>query len=464
MKIIISLQILNIDLENVDYNLIGNERDDQIIWTKSNDEEPVGPDYNLIIITDKKMKNIEDISVGAQIQTPTQDIKDAFLASLFEAYIVQQIDEADGFEHTHELIDLPIQEDINPYDPKLIRVDTKPFSIEHICKLINKDKLDISPDFQREFVWTEISRKSRLIESIMLRIPIPVFYLSQDDEGKYQVVDGIQRLTVINDFITNKFKLKNLEYLKDLEGKWFRNESRPTNDSIPPLYAGRIEDTQLFFNIIDPSTPERVKYDIFRRINTGGKTLNPQEIRNCLSNPKTRQLLKKMVELESFQEATRGSVSKTRMADKELALRFAGFYLLDTQILSNYEYKGKMSDFLDYVNQRLNKESKILHEDILNAFDNAMTNAFILFSGNAFRRTTYINKALFLSWSRQLFRVDSALLKNSPQIKQASFKLKDRIENDIEYNRSISGGTNDIWSIEKAYKVARKILEELLYD
>lgn len=460
MEVILSLQVLDIDIESVEYRLIGTESKDSVIWVGT-DEERAGEDFRLEIETDKEMKKIIKILVGKRIETSEQDIKEVFLALLLEAEFNRQTDEADGFEHTHDVNSNFSSKENNPYDPKLIRVDTKPFSIEHVCKLISSKKLDISPDFQREFVWTEITRKSRLIESIMLRIPIPAFYLSQDEDGNYQVVDGIQRLTVIKDFVDNKFKLKNLEYLTTLEGKWFRNLKKPSEYSIPAMYSGRIEDTQLFFNIIDPATPKQVKYDIFRRINTGGKTLNAQEIRNCLSSVNTRQLLKNMVNLESFLQATRHSISRTRMADKEMALRFVAFYLLDTRKLNKLKYTGNMNDFLDQVTEVINKANEKLRNDILNAFDNAMNNAYVLFSDNAFRKVSFINKALFLSWSRQLYKIDSNVLKNAPHVDVAKAILDKRINDDIEYSRSISSGTNDIGSIEKSYKTAGAILEEI---
>lgn len=461
MEIILPLLVLDIDVENVDYRMIGTWEEQSVIW-KRVDEEPAGEDFKLEIETDRLMKNIIKIIAGKRIETKEDDLKDGFLALLLEAEFDKQIEEADGFEHTYDNKRNVALVEYNPYDPRLIRVDTKPFSIEYICKMIKSKKLDISPDFQREFVWTEITRKSRLIESIMLRIPIPIFYLAQDDEGNYQVIDGIQRLKVIDDFVNNRFRLKNLEYLTELDGKWFCNQNKPAEQSVPAMYAGRLDETQLFFNIIDPSTPEQVKYDIFRRINTGGKALNSQEIRNCLSNVKTRELFKEMTELESFLKATRGSVSRTRMADKEMALRFAAFYLLYTRNLCKIEYKGNMEDFLDQANEVINKISDQLRRDILMAFDNAMNNAYILFGDRAFRKVSFINKALFLSWSRQLYNIDSNVLREAILVHDAKEILDKRIESDMAYNHSISTGTNDVSNIEVAYITAGDILKEIL--
>ena len=458
MKISLSLQVAD---ELVDYRLFASEEKDYVLW-KNTDEEALGSGFELEIKTDKNLKTIINTHKGSNIQTLPVDIENLFLTALFEAYIKQRTDEDDGFEHTQDtLIDTPSNE-LNLYDPKRIRVDSRPLSVEYTCGLIARKKLDLSPDFQREFVWTEITRKSRLIESIMLRIPLPVFYLAQDDEGRFQVIDGIQRLTVINEFVNNKFKLKNLEYLGNLDGRWFRKESQPEDKNLPELYAERIEQSQLFFNIIDPQTPEQVKYDIFRRINTGGKALNAQEVRNCLSNPRTRSLLNQMVTLESFIKTTRGSIRRTRMADRDVAMRFIGFYLLDKKKI-DIEYKGNMDEFLDYITGYLNKNLReALAYDIVTAFDTAMLNAFALFGDTAFRKSSFINKALFLSWSRQLHKIDNEKLLSIPSLMTRAKNLLDtRIQHDALYNNSISAGTNDVDNIKIANAAAREILEEL---
>ena len=103
----------------------------------------------------------------------------------------------------------------------------------------------------------------------MLRIPLPVFYMAQDRNGVLQVVDGLQRLTVIQQFLNNELRLKDLEYLKNEEGKYFRHED--PNMCIDQRYRKRVMQTQILVNIIDPQTPVDVKFDIFKRINQGGR-------------------------------------------------------------------------------------------------------------------------------------------------------------------------------------------------
>lgn len=454
METIISLRVIDIDSETVDIKLV-NEGN---IWKKKDDEYPTGIDYSLEIKTNEN--KIVSIHKGAKIESSTDEIYQLFSDVLLSIRVSNLESEYDGIEMNDETSGEILE--IEPYDPMKIRVDTKPFSVEYVCKLIEKGRLDISPAFQRGFVWTEITRKSRLIESIMLRIPLPLFYLSQDEDGNYQVVDGVQRLTVINDFINNRFKLKNLEYLTELNNKWFNRKDKDKDESIPLLYSGRIEDTQLFFNIIDSSTPERVKYDIFRRINTGGVSLNSQEIRNCLSTKETRKMLEEMVKLDSFKKSTNNSVRSTRMADRELALRFAGFYMLDEKLI-DIEYRGDMDWFLDRVTDSLNKQPEAVKERIISQFDISLTNAYLLFNSRAFRKTTQINKSLFLSWTRLLRRYSTSEIEiiDNNIIKE---KLKSRIEVDATYYYAITYATNDALNIQRAYNVAKEILEECLNE
>jgi uncharacterized protein with ParB-like and HNH nuclease domain len=135
--------------------------------------------------------------------------------------------------------------------------------------MVKEGDLELAPDFQRKKVWGPV-QKSRLIESILLRIPLPAFYFSSDEQGLLQVVDGLQRLSTINDFVNGKFVLNGLEYLqKDVGGKRF--------ETLPANWSRRVYSTQIIANVVDPQTPDQVKFDIFKRINTGGSPLNAQE-------------------------------------------------------------------------------------------------------------------------------------------------------------------------------------------
>lgn len=452
-----TIRILDIDEKDWEVSLIKRESDGKIIW-ETEEKEYTGPDYRLSFILDERGRKVSDILKGNNIIDSTDELKHRFEELLFEENISKAIQEEDGFDNADES-ENDNTEKYNPYNPKLIRVDTKTFSIGQINQMILDKEIDLSPDFQRGFVWTDITRKSRLIESLLLRIPLPVFYFAQDEEGLFQVVDGVQRLTVIKSFLNNEFKLKNLEYLSECEGKWYKNPSFSKEQSLSGMYARRIEQTQLYINIIDPQTPAKVKYDIFKRINTGGKALNRQEIRNCLSNSRTREFLHSLAGSDEFLKATRGSVSPVRMADEELILRFIAFYLIDTERSTVKEYRGGMDELLDETVNILNSSDLMLLKNVRGGFTNAMVNAYKLFGNEAFRKSRYINKALFLGLSRVLcwYRPDQMEHVDRQALKAG---LEAAIRADQSFSSALSMATNDARNVNRVYSKIKEILEK----
>ncbi len=426
------------------------DNEDSVIW-KFQDEQ-----FELEITTDKEIRTVKDIQSSDTIVESKEEIQRRFLDSAFENKMNQLINMEDGFDDADEE---ERNEGIkyNPYNPKLIRVDTKTFSIRQMDELIERGDVDLSPDFQRGFVWNDITRKSRLIESLLLRIPIPVFYFAQDEEGLFQVVDGVQRLTVINSFMKNEFKLKNLEYLSECNGKYFKKPGAKA-DSLEDVYVRRIEQTQLFVNVIDPQTPGKVKYDIFKRINTGGKALNGQEIRNCLANGRTRAFLHELSGSPNFLHATRRSISAARMADEELVLRFIAFYLIDHKVTEN-EYKGGMDELLDDTVEVLNglKTEKFI--EIREHFFQAMDNAYYLFGANAFRKANYVNKSLFLGISRVLCDIAPQRLHEKKK-EEIARQMQTEISGNERFRNALSMATNDARNVRFVYDTVKGIIGE----
>ncbi|MGQ2984357.1 DUF262 domain-containing protein [Flavobacterium sp.] len=356
-----------------------------------------------------------------------------------------------------------------PYDPEKIRVDTKPFSLRQIYDMIRGGDIDLSPDFQRNLVWNNL-RKSRLIESILLRIPLPMFYFAQDDEGKISVVDGLQRLSTIREYMDNQFALSNLEYLEDkCRGRFFKHEN--PDKALEAKYVRWFNMTQITVNVIDPSSPFKLKYDIFRRINTGGQPLNAQEIRNCLASIDLRSALKTMSNLESYKRATGWSVKDVRMEAQELALRFILFsrkYKSDNT-LNNYS--GNIDSELNSLTELLNKEKTFNYSAVIDSFDNAMKNAEYLFGTYSFRkcliehlqpnaRKQLINKALFVSWSVLLSDLDHNLIAQQFNHGDFAYPLASKITNDHELLSYLTYSTNSKANIQAAFKAANELINE----
>ena len=246
-----------------------------------------------------------------------------------------------------------IDEFITPFNPDEISINSKTVSLDSVLRRMKNGTIRLTPPFQRKSVWDDI-RKSRLIESMMLNIPLPMFYISSDADGNWDVVDGLQRITTIKEFILGKynldkerydekgFKLKKLEFWGSLDGKRY--------DELPGKLYNNIADTELQFTIINPDTPEEVKRNIFKRINTGGMPLTSQEIRHALYQGTSTKLLEKLSENKEFLWAVT-RVDDSRMGARELILRFLSFYIRDyTQYKKDSSMDAHLSNTMRIIN------------------------------------------------------------------------------------------------------------------
>lgn len=369
-------------------------------------------------------------------------------------------------------------EEFRPYNPDEIKVHSKQFNVRLISDMIDNGDIDLTPDFQRNLVW-DSHQKSRLIESILLRIPLPMFYFSEDDEGRITIVDGLQRLTTIKEFMDNKFALKGLQYLGDsCNGRYFSNKNKDGSSNgkktIDVKYFRWFNMTQFSVNVIDPSSPPKVKYDIFRRINTGGKPLNNQEIRNCLAGKGLREALREMSDLTEFKAATDSSIKPTRMDDQEVALRFILFHRFIEKDGTIDEYNGYMDSSLDNLTEEFVRIKKEELEKYVQLFSNAMKNAEYLFGRKyAFRKITpkdigpltykqLINKALFVTWAVLLANYEHKLIKDkNPEI-ALLVPLAEEIANDAQLKYYLSYGTNGRANLIYAFSSAKALIDTCL--
>jgi hypothetical protein len=368
-------------------------------------------------------------------------------------------DDGHGIEEESSPSDeLPI---VTPWDPSKIRVDPKMFSMQNIIDMIDENDLELAPPFQRKEVWKPL-QKVRLIESILLRIPLPAFYFSATSDGKYQVVDGLQRLSTVRDFVKNKFPLESghLEYLRDDVGEKEYASLEGT------LWARRIRTTQIFVNIIDPQTPSKVKFDIFKRINTAGSPLNAQEIRHCMSRDTSRNFLKACTSLDSFCEVMGPQFSShPRMTDREFVLRFVAFSLANP---SEYDLAGSMDAFLTEATRKLDEQCTPNGlNNLKTSFDRAITSAWRLFGEYAFRkwplyedRKNPINRALFEVWTVELAKYEwHTLEKFRDKIVRESREL---MSGDFEFIHAISASTGDTHNVNTRFSRISSLLKEIV--
>ena len=362
-----------------------------------------------------------------------------------------------------------------PYNPNRITVQSKNISLVQLNTLIEEGDIDLQPNFQRNFsVWNSF-QKSRLIESILLGIPLPVFYFSEDSEGVYTVIDGLQRITTIKEFMDNKFPLTKLEYLNHCNGKYYKSEGNKAG--LERKYVRRFNTTNILLNVIDPNSPPAVKYDIFRRINTGGKPLNNQEIRNCFIPNGLRIILKQMVALPEFKLATDNSIKSVRLDDQEIVLRFLLFYDIYMHFGTIDSYNGNMEASLDRFSERY-KEGEIIEEKLyVKSFSNAMQNAAYLIGGRyAFRkivkedleeksRKQLINKALFVCTSLLLARYEPETVKKLNEEGSLKIAIAQKIEEDEQLLRYLTYSTNAKLNLNYIFSTLKDLFNQVInYD
>ena len=351
----------------------------------------------------------------------------------------------------------PSDDGVEPWDPDKIRVHTKHYSLRQVVDMIREQDIDLAPDFQRNFVWKDWQRWG-LIESLLLGIPLPSFYFNEDDAGRLQVVDGVQRLTTIYRYVADpKDKLGKVSYLHELQGLGF--------EDLEAVFRRRLNATQFVAHVIDPQTPYRVKFDIFRRINTTGSPLSSQEIRHCMSKPRSREFLKRLVNDESFAAATSGALYEhPRMADREVALRFVAFRLHSADDYAEY---GNFDEFLGAVTEGLDDLETSDLDELQTDFVRGMSNAHTVFGDHAFRkwpwrqsRQSPINRALVESWGTVLADYSGAAVREGAC--DLVRRARDMMTNDQDFIESISGGTGQVRKIRTRLGKVREAAEAAL--
>ena len=366
--------------------------------------------------------------------------------------IEQQLELEDG-----ELSDSEV------FDKKNIFTESSDPSIESLHSRSKKGRLLIQPEYQRKYVWDDL-KASKLIESILLNIPLPVIYIAEEADGKSVVIDGQQRLTSPFSFIDghlngDRFKLKGLSVLTELNGK--------TYSELAQEVQTKIDEFPIRVITIKKESDPNLKFEIFVRLNEKATPLNHQELRNCIFRGKYNDLLKKLADDPDFRSLL--PFDNKRMVDVELVLRFAAFYHR-----SYHNYKAPIKNFLNREMEDNRDINSNKEEELKVAFKNSITIIRSLLGENAFKRfysgdekhpngyweESRINISLYdiLMWSFAN-KDKNQIMRNLDSIREG---LVDLMTRDRDFIDSIEKATSKKDAVKTRFKKWDDVLDEIL--
>ena len=333
-----------------------------------------------------------------------------------------------------------------PIDTLLIRTESR--TVHDILRRIGQGAVVMDPEFQRDFVWND-EKQSKLIESVLMRIPLPVFYLAEDRAGNLVVVDGLQRLATFRRFVADgKLRLK-LPEQSELDRRTFAQ--------LPAKLRNRIEDCQLTLYVIDSQVPEKARLDIFDRVNSG-EPLTRQQMRNALYQGPATQFLKAQAEDDVFRTVTGGSLNSKKMFDREFVNRYCAFSLH-----SYLEYRD-MDDFLAQALETINSEPDVRGR-LGEGLRNSLLNNQRAFGVHAFRkhrpgadRRSVLNASLWDVMSTGLANVPQELLKDRVEHFRAVFFA---LLNEPDFERAITYGPNTPKQVRYRFDTTYSMLSDL---
>ena len=353
----------------------------------------------------------------------------------------------------------PVEVITKPFNPNEIDVDISTVNLGSLIEQLENDEIDLEPDFQRAVdVWNPV-QKSRLIESILLGLPLPSFYFSEDPVSqKLSIIDGLQRICAIRDFVLQKEKplrLEGLQFLKNFEGLTFSQLARPE--------VKRIKSLKITMNTLRKGTPLDVKYIIFQRVNTAGVPLTPQEMRHALNQGPAALFVKELANMESFKRATNHAVKSQRMQDRDFVNRFIAFFI------GYQDYMGDLDMFLNEKMGELNRMTPAERDSIRISFDKAMTCCYQLFKEDAFRRrynltdrrkpiskSVYDTLSVNIAW---LSDTEQCLLLEKAQAFKSGMM---NLFNNDKFNTAISTGTGQKYNVELRFTMVKSLIKETI--
>lgn len=356
-------------------------------------------------------------------------------------------------------------EEESVYPMKEIKVDKGFYTAFELKRKYDKipSLVILDSDFQRKGVW-DLQRKRELIESVLMGLPLPIFYFNEDKKGRLIVIDGRQRLTTLFEFMDNKFFLDRLKILDEFNRRKFKD--------LDPILQAKIEDYQIMAHVIQPPTPDRIKFDIFDRVNRGGMQLNKQEIRNALYQGKATQLLSDLSNLPIFAKATENTFNKDkRMKDRYLLLRFIAFYLYFNKKLFKdkepYQYASDIDEFLGLTMEFLNSLAQSEINEIEMVTAKALEQVDFYLGVNAFRlldmdengklKRYPININIFESIMYAMTMIPFCRESLREEVKTKFNQMK----NSQEFRNSITNHRDNVIKVAERLNIIMKIVGEI---
>jgi hypothetical protein len=366
-----------------------------------------------------------------------------------------EADEPETFEEPEGLED-PFDAGWGDYPLDAVFVRTEPRTVGYVVDRIERERYILDPDFQRDFVWG-VTKQSKLIESCIMRIPLPVFYVAEAPDGRIIVVDGLQRLTTFYRFIHNQFRLTGLgssdpEATHPLDGKHFKDLSVTLQE--------RVMETPLTMYILDAKAPERARLDIFERVNSG-EPLTRQQMRNALYNGPATTWLREAAASDEFRLATGASLNKRTMRDREAINRFVAFKLLGIE-----DYRGDMDTFLAKGLGALASKTEAERDSLRTEFDQAMALNRELFGEHAFRKSLTYGRGYSRSVINiSLFEVCAVAMAGLFDLDENDREnLRDAIVQlvlDPQFGNAITYSTNSTTQVRQRFEMMQVVMETM---
>lgn len=396
-----------------------------------------------------------DILKDKEDQLTEQDIVDAIGELGYRGVIIAPEDDEEYLAN---------ETDPDTFIPAEVQISQRTINVYNLMERLDNEEIDLAPSFQRKGDLWSLEEQSRLIESLMLKIPIPAFYFNAADDDKWIVIDGLQRLSAFYNFLVGKkeegsYKRKKeefqgMQYLKDFNGCTF--------DELPRQYIRRIKETTLVAYNVEKGTPDEIVFNIFQRINTGGMILKPQEIRQALYQGKATLLIEKLAECDEFLEATQRAVRNDRMQDREYITRFIAFTELDFK----KEYKGNIDEYLIKAMKLVNTYDEEDLERIERSFKRIMNYCTKVFGKYAFRkynknqRRGPINKAIFEMWIVCFSELSDSQLNKLVYDQRQFLKRFEKRQQDNDFVTAVKAG--DQYSVNRRIEMARELVREFI--